>query len=415
MTPRTPTLLALAAALLLGTPARPSDWPRFRGPNGTGVSGDKDVPVTFTDKANLLWKVAIPGVGNSSPVVCKGRVFLLSAAKDASSRMILCLDARSGKTLWTERLPGRRARIHSLSSWASSTPAVDGARVYAAFWDGRAITLYAYDLDGKFVWKHPVGSFQSQHGAGASPVVYGGRLFYLHDQDGDSEVLCLDAKTGKELWRKPRKAFRACYSTPLLLDSKDGPQLIVVSTAGVTSFDPKDGSVNWDYGWTFERMALRTVSSPVFTHGLVIANSGDGSGARSTVAVKVGGKGDVTKTNLAWETTKRSMPYVPSMLARGDYLYSVNDFGIAFCYEARTGKQVWQKRVGGKVSASPVLIDGKIYAVDQAGNVSVFAAAPSFKLLGESNVDEGVQATPAVADNRLYIRGSTHLFCIGKK
>jgi outer membrane protein assembly factor BamB len=409
-------VLCFSLALVVCGATAAADWPRFRGPNGTGISTDKGVPLTWTDKENILWKVPLPGLGNSSPIISRGRIFLQSSTENGSARMLLCLDAASGKTLWTQKVTGKKARrINPLNSLASSTCCADGERVYCLFWDGEETALYAYTFDGKELWKHPLGEFTSQHGPGGSPVVHDGKLVYVNDQDGSSEILCLDARTGREVWKKPRRAFRACYSAPFAVPSQEGhTELIVETTAGITSFDLKDGSENWDFIWKFDGMPLRTVSSPILTQGLILATSGDGRGDRNMIAIKAGGKGDVTKTNLVWQN-KRDFPYVPSLLAFGDHVYGVTDKGVAACHVVRTGREVWRERILADVIASPVLIDGKVYAVDVNGKVCVFEAAPKFNLLGESSLGEPVSATPAVADNRLYLRGQQHLFCIAKK
>jgi outer membrane protein assembly factor BamB len=256
-----------------------------------------------------------------------------------------------------------------------------------------------------------VGGFTSQHGAGTSPIVCDDKVILANDQDGFSELLALDAATGKPAWRSPRKAFRTCYSTPFVLERPaQAKQLIVASTAGVTSYNPRTGAENWAWTWKFTGMALRTVASPLYSRGMIFATSGDGSGARNMVALKLGDKGAV---HMAWQN-KVSLPYVPTMLTRGEHLYWVNDHGLAGCQVAATGETVWTKRLGEPVTASPVLIDGKIYAVSEAGNVHVFAAASVFKRLAKNAVGEAVMASPAVADNRLFIRGNRHLFCIGK-
>jgi outer membrane protein assembly factor BamB len=288
---------------------------------------------------------------------------------------------------------------------------VDGKRVYAVFWDGRNMLVAAHDLDGKFLWKHDLGEFASQHGAAVSPMVCDGKVIVTNDQDGSAELVALDARTGDVAWRAPRRAFRACYSTPFVIErSGKVKRLIVASTAGITSYDPENGREEWDWRWPFTGMALRTVASPVLSHGLIIASSGDGSGERDTVAVRADGEGHAKKV---WEK-KRDMPYVPTMLASGDYLYWVHDKGMAGCMVAKTGKRVWLERLGEPFSASPILIDGKIYALGEQGTVFVYRASPTFKLLAKNAVGEGVMATPAVADNRLFIRGSEHLICIGK-
>jgi outer membrane protein assembly factor BamB len=407
--------LCLGVALAVCGAAPAADWPRFRGPNGTGISTDKEVPLTWTDKENVLWKVPLPGVGNGSPIVSRGRVFLQTSTEKGDARMLLCLDAASGKTLWTQKVSGKKGTINPRNSLASSTCAADGERVYCVFWDGQDTALYAYTFDGKELWTHPLGEFSSQHGPGGSPIVSDNKVVYVNDQDGSSEVLCLDARTGREVWKKPRRAFRACYSAPFVVPSQEGhTELIVATTAGITSFDLKDGSENWDFIWKFDGMALRTVSSPILTQGLVLATSGDGKGYRHMIAIKAGGKGDVSKTNLVWQN-KRDFPYVPSLLAYGEHVYSVTDKGMAACHVARTGREVWRERLCRAVTASPVLIDGKVYAVDEEGKGYVFEAAPKYHLLGESSLGESVSASPAVADNRLYLRGHEHLFCIAKK
>lgn len=396
--------------------ASAGDWPRFRGPNGAGIADDKDVPVKWTEE-NILWKTAVPGVGHSSPIVCKGRVFLQSASEDGGERWLLCLDAGKGDIVWKIPSPGERAKKHSLNSLASSTPATDGERVYAAFWDGRAIHLGAYSFkDGKPLWVHDLGSFKSQHGFGHSPMLFDGKVILANDQDGSSNLLAFDAKSGDRVWQTDRKPYRACYSTPLLRHKPDGSQeLIVASTAGITGYDPADGKANWWYTWKFARSPLRTVGSPILAGNLLIATSGDGAGDRDVIAVKLGDRGDVTAGNLAWQNRKNyPFPYVPCLLSHGDYLFGVHDKGIASCHLARSGEEVWRRRLDSGFTASPILVDGKIYAVSQSGSVHVIAAAAEFKLLASNSIGEAVSSSPAVAENRLFIRGENHLFCIGK-
>lgn len=393
------------------------DWPRFRGPNGTGIANDKDLPVKWTEQ-NVLWKTPLPGIGHSSPIVCKGRIFLQSASEDGSERWLLCLDALKGDILWKKPAAGQNAHIHGSNSLASSTPATDGERVYAAFWDGRAIHLGAYDFkDGKPIWEKNLGGFKSQHGFGHSPMLIDGKVILANDQDGSSHLLAFDAKSGSKVWQTERKPYRACYSTPFIHAKPDGgKELIVASTAGITGYNPADGKPNWWYTWKFARMPLRTVGSPIVAGNLVIATSGDGNGDRDIIAVQLGGKGDVSADHLVWENRKNyPLPYVPCLLAHGDYLFSVHDKGVASCHLARTGEEVWRReRLDSGFTASPILVDGKVYAVSQRGSVFVFEAAPELKLLAQNSIGEAVSSTPAVADNCLFIRGERHLFCIGK-
>ncbi|HZU35747.1 MAG TPA: PQQ-binding-like beta-propeller repeat protein, partial [Gemmataceae bacterium] len=389
-------------------PGQADNWPRFRGPNGTGISHDKDIPAHWT-AANVLWKVRMPGVGNSSPVVWGDRLFVQSSSSDGSERLLLCFNATTGKQLWSRSVPAARHSMHPKNTLASSTPATDGHAVYFSVWDGSHIQLMAYDFAGKQLWKRDLGPFQSQHGAGASPVVYDGRVFFADDQDGTATLFALDAGSGQILWEVPRRPFRACYSAPFMLHrTGEAKQLIVASTAGVTSYQPDSGKENWDWVWHFTGMPQRTVASPLYADGFIFANSGDGSGTRHMVALRLGSSGP-TKV---WEN-KRGLPYVPTMLALGHDLFWIHDQGIAGCTDANTGKAFWTTRLE-PTSASPIVIDGKIYIISENGNVFVVAATERYQLLARNSVDEPVMATPAVADHRLFIRGKEHLFCIGK-
>lgn len=316
--------------------------------------------------------------------------------------------------LWSWSMPGAIARINPRNSLASSTPATDGRLVYAVFWDGAGLSIVACDFRGRLIWRRELGSLTTEHGAGVSPIVYQGRVFLANDQDTSSALLAFDARTGKPLWQASRQAFHACYSTPFLLErTGNAAELIVASTAGITGYDPVTGGQNWHWIWNFASKPLRTVGSPIYSQGIVFATSGDGGGDRHMVAINAGQKANAGNPSLAWEL-KRATPYVPTLLTSGDYLYWVNDLGIAACYVAKNGENVWTERLGGNVIASPVLIDGKIYAINDNGDVYVFRAAPRFTLLAKNSVGEPVRASPAVGSGRLLIRGRNHLFCIGQ-
>jgi outer membrane protein assembly factor BamB len=382
-----------------------ADWTRFRGPNGTGVSDDTTIPTAITAET-ILWKVELPGGGHSSPIVVGKRIYL--AASTAKARMLLCYDT-NGKLLWKREAPGGLGKIHPLSSLASSTPCSDGERVYIVFWDGKNVSLHAYEQDGTPVWNRDLGPFKSQHGPGFSPVVYDGKVIVNNDQDGKAELLAFEAATGKPAWKVAHKAFRACYSTPIVHEG----QLLVTTTAGLTAYDLSKGEKKWSYEWKFPVKPLRTVGSSVLAGDIIVLPSGDGDGSRNMIGVKLP-KGDQSPT-LAWQLDS-STPYVPTALVNGDYLYTVFDDGFAICRKARTGKEVWRARLTGKVSASPVLINGKIYAFGERGEVTIFEARPDkYVPVFRGKMGENIMASPAVADGRLYVRGVTHLFAIGAK
>jgi outer membrane protein assembly factor BamB len=408
--------LASSLILSLVQPVSASPWPRFRGPNGTGIADDKDVPIQWNAQEGVLWKIELPGLGNSSPIIWGDRLFVQSASTDGKQRLMLCIRVIDGKTLWSRSLPGGKGRTHAKNTLASSTPATDGERVYSLFWDGKEVTLYAFDFQGQPLWYRSLGRYTSQHGAGTSPIAHDGKVILANDQDGTAQVLAFDGKTGDVAWQAPRRPFRACYSTPFIHEKPGQPaELIVASTAGITSYQPASGQENWSYGWMFSGKPLRTVASPLYGDGMFIANSGDGDGSRDLVAVKVDGNGKRPKAEMIWQWNKaRPFPYVPTMLTWEKYLYFVSDRGEAGCCKAQTGEMVWRKQLGGSVSASPILVDGKIYAINEEGTVHVFQAGREFRMLAKNNLDETVLATPAVADNRLFIRGQKHLYCIGK-
>jgi outer membrane protein assembly factor BamB len=414
---------ALAVVLMVVTGAAvlpAADWARFRGPNGTGVVADP-TPVKFDLKANQTWKTEIPGVGYGSPIVVKGKAFVQSAADTGTKRHLTCVDAVSGKIDWTANVDAPpQTKMHKKNSAASGTPCSDGERIYAAFWVGDGVAIHAFDFKGKPAWDTPVGKFASEHGAGHSPMVYDGKVYFNYDQDGAAELVALDAATGKVAWRKSRKANRSCYTTPLVLEEKGKPaQLIIGSTTCVSGYDPKSGDLLWNYALkrTDGGKELRSIGQQVIAGGNVVTYCGEGGADRYMVAVKLGGTGDISATGKAWDVGKGKTPYVPSMIAHGDHLYWITDAGLAGCAEAKTGKLLWTDKVFEKaVSASPILIGDTVLAVDEAGTVVSFKASP--KGLGDvekSVLGAPVFATPAAADGKLFLRGGKFLYCIGGK
>ena len=399
-----------------------ADWPRFRGPNGEGISEDKNVPVEWSATKNVLWVTDIPGKGNSSPIISGDKLFLQTAGKDGSGRALLCLAADSGKELWKYQADGANAHYRRDNSLASSTPATDGERVYALFWDGEGQVLIACDMEGKELWTRKLGGFKSQHGAGHSPVVYDGKVFLNNDQIGKAVVMAFDAKSGKPLWQAERKAYRTCYNSPFMRPTADGKkELIIASTAGMAGYDPDSGEANWkwDWNWPAGKGELRMVGAPALHDGVLFGYTGSGGGDRGVIALRAGKDLPEGKDRLVWQSDDRrgGYPYVPCMLSFGDYLYSIQDGRRPklACIVPATGKAVWEEELTTTFYSSPVIIDGKVYATDYAGTTFVYAAKPTFELLAKNSLEEEVQASPAVADGRLYLRTASKLYCIGKK
>lgn len=401
--------ISSALLLIIVSQISAADWPRFRGPNGSGVVADSKAPLRWT--ASDVVKAPIPGKGNSSPIISKGKVFLQSASASGGERMLICLDAVTLKQEWVAKVPGGVGKTHAKNTLASSTPAADGKRIVCLFWDGSHISLHAFNYDGKELWSTPLGSFTSQHGAGQSPVLHGNNIYLNNDQDGQAQFQCFDAVNGKKVWSAKRPAFRACYSSPFVRQGRGGKaEVVIASTAGITAYQPADGKMLWDWTWQFEKKPLRNVGSPVEGAGVIFAIAGDGDGSRHLVAVTPPGDRNETP-KLAWERT-RGTPYVPCPLIHGDYVYWVSDNGFAVCAEAKTGRIAFDERFTSGVTASPVLINGTILCIDERGSVFTFPAEPKFTQPKRYNLGEGVSASPAVADGRLYIRGQQHLFMI---
>lgn len=403
------SILTLALTLAPGTAA---DWPRFRGPNGTGVA---EGPLPAIDPAAPLWKVKVPGRGVSSPIVVNNKIYLQSASLDGKTRILICLSAADGKTEWTKELPGDKAGTHPKNSLASGTPACDGEHIYAAWWDGSGVALGAYDLTSKPLWQASLGGYVSQHGPGFSPMVHDSLVYVNVDDDEHAELIAFDAKTGEKKWFASRKHVRASYSTPFLLRRPGKPaELVLGTTTAVTSYDPRTGTVNWEYpmAWPKGEMPQRVVGCPVYAAGLLIIYCGDGGGSRYMAAIDPNGK----RPTKVWDL-KKETPYVPCMLVKGDRLFWIGDKGIATCAEAKTGKTVWAERVfqNSDVTASPVLVGDKIVMISEKGEVAVVKADKEFEEPAKVSLGEKVYASPAVVDGKVFVRGETHLFCFGKK
>jgi outer membrane protein assembly factor BamB len=388
-----------------------ADWPRFRGPNGTGAV---DGPLPDMDPAKPMWKTKLPGKGAGSPIIVGGKVYLQAASADGKTRTLVCVTAATGKIEWERDLVGEKAHTHAKNSLASGTPASDGTHIYCQWWDGSGVSLVAHDLTGKEVWRASLGGYKSQHGPGFSPMLHDGLVFVNVDDDQRAELVAFDAKTGERKWIAPRKHVRACYSTPFVLERPGKPaELILGTTTAITSYDPKTGKVNWEHvvAWPKEGMPLRVIGHPVYAAGLIVLYSGDGSGARYMAAIDP----DKKAPAKVWEL-RRDTPYVPCVLVKGDKLFWIGDKGVATCAEAKTGKAVWAERVFEKsdVSASPVMVGDQIVMVSEAGEIAVVKADKEFAEPTKVALKERVFASPAVADGKVFVRGDTHLFCFGK-
>jgi outer membrane protein assembly factor BamB len=399
------TVLAFSVALGIAAAAFAQDWPEFRGPGGQGHSSERGLPLTWGEGKNVAWKTKLPGLGWSTPVVSGGRVWLTTAIETRSvSLRVLAFDVATGREVVNVEafnIPSYRREINPKNSWASPTPVIDGDRIYVHFGaDGTA----ALTTTGDIVWKARF-EYQSQHGAGGSPIVYGDLLIFNCDGSDVAFVVALDKRTGKVRW-KTNRGFPAdqAYTTPLVIRAGDRDQLISVGAFRARAYDPSTGKEIWRVRYDD---GFSNVPRPVFAHGLVYIATGFQQ--PSLLAVRPDGTGDVTRTHIAW-TLKRGAPLTPSPLVVGDELYVITDGGIATCVDAKSGNLIWQQRLGGTYSASPVFADGRIYFLAEQGVTTVIAPGRQFNKLAANALDGGLLASMAISGGSLFLRTDSHLY-----
>jgi len=393
--------------MLAASTVEAQDWPQFRGPDGEGHSSERGLPLEWSETRNVAWKTPVPGLGWSSPVVGGGRVWLTTAVDQRGiSLRLMAFDIATGhEALNVEvfKIPSDRREINPKNSWASPTPILDGDRVYVHFGaDGTA----AVSTSGEIIWKNKF-EYQSQHGAGGSPVLYGDLLIFNCDGSDVAFVVALDKQTGKVKWKTNRgQPADQAYTTPLIIHVGDRDQLISVGAFRARAYEPLTGKEIWRVRYD---EGFSNVPRPVFSHGLVFITTGFQQ--PELVAVRPTGTGDVTKTHIAW-SLKRGAPLTPSPLAVGDELYVVNDGGIASCIDPESGAVIWQQRLGGTYSASPVFADGRIYFLAEQGATVVIAPGRDFRRLAINTLDGGLLASMAISSGSLYLRTDSHLYRI---
>ena len=409
----TPVLLSLAVAV---TRVSAEDWPQFRGPTGQGHATERGLPLEWGESRNILWKTPVPGFGWSSPVVAGGKVWLTTVVETKEKRdrvsaslRALAFDVETGKELVNVEVFQIKDAgvINPKNSRASPTPIIDGDRVYVHFGaDGTA----ALSTSGQILWTARL-PYESQHGNGGSPIVYRDLLIVNCDGNGgEAYVAALDTATGKIRWKTPRrKPADQAYSTPLVITVGDRDEVVSAGAYRAAAYDPLTGQEIWRVGYGD---GFSNVPRPVFGNGLVYIATGFQT--PSLIAVRPEGKGDVTRTNVAWTIT-RGAPYTPSPLLIGEDFYYVSDTGVLSLADASTGKIAWQQRLGGNYSASPVFADGRIYFQSEEGETTVIAPGKEFKKLAVNRLDGYTLASMAVSGGSLFIRSHSHLYRIGER
>ncbi len=395
------TLLLLSALILA------QDWPEFRGPTGQGYSEERELPLTWSETRNVRWKVTIPGKGWSSPAIRGDRIWLTTATEEGKSLRAISVDRNTGALLQNIEIirlnsPGP---INPKNSYASPTPVLEDDRIYLHFGaNGTACITQS----GEIVWKTRLDYDNGQHGPGSSPVLYDDLLIVSCDGRDIQYIVALDKRTGKVRWKRLRNGYQA-YTTPLIVRLPQGDQVISPGAFRASAYEPRTGREIWyvKYGEGFSN-----VPRPVYGNGLVFICTGFQE--PSLLAVRVDGRGDVTKSHVVW-TRKRGAPLTPSPLLVGDELYLISDGGIATCLDARTGNEYWQARVGGNHSASPIYADGRIYFLSEEGETVVIEPGRQFKILATNRLNGTSLASMAVSNRSIYIRTQTHLYCLSEQ
>lgn len=393
--------------LLLALLALAESWPQFRGPGGDGHSAETNLPLTWSESENVKWKVALPGKGWSSPVLVGNEIWLTTATDENQSLRVLLLDASTGKIRKNVEVFRLASPVkgHAKNSGASPSAILEGDRVYVHF---GAYGTACLRRDGEIVWRTQELKYFQVHGPGGSPVLYENLLVLNCDGNDTQFVVALDKNTGKVVWRKPRPSAMA-YSTPLIIQTPAGPQVVSVGAFRAISYDPRTGAELWfvSYGNGFSN-----VPRPVFGMGMVFLCTGFYQ--PELLAVRVDGKGDVTASHIAWKYS-RGVPLTPSPILVGEQVYLVADNGIAASVDAKTGQELWRRRLGDSYSASPVFADGRIYFLGEGGETAVIAPGKEFKELARNSLDGRFLASPAVFAGALFLRSDTHLYRIEKR
>ena len=445
-----PTTLALSIALGISLTA--ADWPSWRGPAGTGSTTETKIPERWSATENVAWKAQLGGIGVSSPIVSGNRIIVTSqvgtgvrapgnhprlvqggnaaaageraleakppspeatarlGAADRTFFLVEAFDRADGKRLWEYRLEalGTLPGVHDKHNLASPSPITDGQMIYAWFGTGQIVAL---DINGKLAWQRHLGTeispFDVIWGHSSSPALFEDSLILLCDHAPASYLLAVDKRTGKEKWRADRGKGKLSYSTPLVVAGPAGPELIVNSSERIDAYDPRTGALLWFTGST-NRFPIPV---PVFHDGMIYASRGYRSGPY--MAIRPGGKGDISKTHVAWES-QTGAPYISSLVHDNGLIFMATDVGGVTVVDAKTGERVWQQRIDGIFTASPVAADGKIYFVSETGETIVVRSSRTPEVIARNDIGQRLMASPAISNGQIFLRSDGELIAVGR-
>jgi len=410
------------------TPIAAEDWPAWRGPRGDGTSIEPNIPTVWNGEtgAGIVWKVPVPGVGHSSPVVHGNHLFLTTCDETTEARMLLCFDTESGQLRWSQTvLSVPLEHKHKLNSFASGTPATDGQLVYVTFLEGAEVSsdplenpllvtpgkmvVAAYDFSGNQRWISRPGGFSSKHGFCSSPVLFEDLVIVNGDHDGDSYIVALDQRTGATVWKTSREYQTRSYVTPLLREIDGQPQLVFSGSKRITSLDARDGSICW----TIEGPTEQFVASMVFDGEKFYMAAGFPT--YHVMGIRSGGRGDITDSHVAWHSTDAAC-YVPSPVVLDDQLFVADDRGIANCFDTHTGQRIWRERLGRHFSASLVTAGGLVYfTADDGVTYVVRSLDDQAEVISKNPLGQNCYASLAISNGQIYVRGQSDLFRIGQR
>ncbi len=407
------TITTVLLTLLCSLASAGENWPQLRGPTADGRSDSTGLPLRWSETENVVWKTPIHDRGWSSPVVWGDQIWLTTAKQDGRQLFAVCVDRRSGKVLHDVKVfdVEKPEKIAEINSYASPTPAIEAGRVYVHY--GTYGTACLDTGSGRIVWTRRDLKCDHHMGPGSSPILLDDRLIFHVDAMDVQYVIALDKATGKTVWKTDRsldfsklfKFFRKAFCTPTVIDHGGRRQLISPGAKAIMAYDPASGEELWKvqyFGWS-------VAPRPLFGHGLVFTIV---DYERPQLwAIRPDGHGDVTDTHVAWQI-RQGMPATPSLLLIGDLLYMIDDDGVASCVEAKTGEVVWQQRIGGSFSSSPIYADGRIYFPSHKSLTTVIEPARACKILASNQLDEQMMASPAVAGRAIFMRTRTHLYRI---
>lgn len=402
--------LTYLAFVLNTTLASGADWPQWRGPRGDGTTLDSGYPVNWSGSENVAWKTEIPGRGHASPIVVGDKIFTVSAIKETEERVLVCLDRKNGKILWQQAvLKSPMERVHTENSHASATPASDGEKVFCSFLDGNEVLVAAYDLQGKQLWTRKPGVFSSVHGFCSTPIIYRDTIIVNCDHDGDGYIVALARKDGSERWRIERPNKTRSYCAPLIrtVDGKD--QMVLSGSKCIASYDPATGKQLWIMDGPTDQF----VASPVYHEKTRLFFFTGGFPDHHLIAIRPDSSGNISNTDrIAWRSV-RGVAYVPSPLAEGDWFFITDDRGFAHCFDAKTGAEQWEHRLG-RQHASLVSAGGLVYFLNDFGVCHVIRGSNKLEVVAKNELGEPTYASPALSNGQIFLRGERHLFCIGK-